>query len=144
MPRAVRAAEPNWLGTFKIDDSCEPEGCCCFTNTATITRLPDNLLHIETTVAGSTCQGLTKYEFNTTYPKDKNGFQTTIDILGTPNRFRLSEDSNCIACVNLQVENTKCSANAARIQHSGSNVIRTYRSLVIGAVLLVLMMTFIV
>ncbi|CAF1291060.1 unnamed protein product [Didymodactylos carnosus] len=109
---------PNWVGTYKIDDSCATDECCCFAEQAKITYFgPYNQLIITTGLAGRPCASQinsTTYTFSINMPQDKSGYQTTFVNLGTLNRFRLSEDSRYISGVNLQYP--KCSGNGLRIQ----------------------------
>ena len=101
----ARKVVPNWLGTFKIDDSCDQNVCCCLSEQATVTKMNDAQFLVSAHVAGMPCNaqlnGSTTVEIPVPIPQDKNGFQLTVNFLGTNNRFTLTYDNQYIAHVDL-------------------------------------------
>ena len=116
----ARKVVPNWLGTFKIDDSCDQNECCCLFEQATVTKMNDIQFLVSAHVAGKPCNsqlnGSTTVKIPVSIPQDKNGFQLTVDFLGSNNRFTLTYDNQYIAHANLQ--NPKCSAAGRRVEDS--------------------------
>lgn len=112
----ARRAASNWVGTFRVDDSCNQNECCCLSEQATISKLSDSQLLVSAKVAGQPCQkqlnGSTSIEVPIPMPQDKHGFQLTTTFLGTNNRFTLTYDSQSVANVNLQYP--RCSGMARR------------------------------
>jgi hypothetical protein len=113
----LSASSPEWIGTYEINNSCNQEECCCVAEQAIITKPSDTELLVTANVAGVPCReqlnGSTTVAVLFPIPQDKNGYQITMNFLGTDNRFTLSADSQYIANVNLQYP--KCSGMAQRV-----------------------------
>jgi hypothetical protein len=131
---------PKWTGTFEIDGSCEQAHCCCLTGPTTISKENDTELLVTGSVAGDPCHGQLNGSTTITVPfpvpQDKNGFQITMNFLGSNSRFTLSADSQYIANVNLEFPT--CSDSAHRTdggKGTGSSVSPTSFVLLISTLL---------
>jgi hypothetical protein len=113
---AGRRVNSNWVGTFRLDDSCLQTDCCCLIEQVKISKVTDTQLLVAANVAGATCgsqlNGTGSIEIPIPMPQDKHGFQITTLFVGSNNRFTLTYDNEYIANVNLQVP--KCSGMARR------------------------------
>jgi hypothetical protein len=136
----LSTSSPQWTGTFEIDGSCEQTHCCCLIGQTTISKPNDTELFVIGSVAGEPCReqlnGSTTIAVSLPIPQDRNGFQITVNFLGSNSRFTLSADSQYIANVNLNVPT--CSDSAHRINGGnsiGSSVSSTSFFLLINAFL---------
>lgn len=111
---SAQRAVSNWIGTFNVDDSCNQNECCCLSDKATITKISETQLLISARAIGQTCPSELNgsVEIPIPMPQDKNGFQTTVNFLGSMNRFTLTYDNRYIANANLQ--SPRCSGMARR------------------------------
>lgn len=108
--------DPNWLGSFIADDSCNRDQCCCLTDEIKISRLGTMQLIVSANVDGATCAShfnrSSSVEIPVPIPQDKHGFQLTTSFMGSINRFTLTYDTQYITYANLQAP--LCSGMARR------------------------------
>jgi hypothetical protein len=135
----ARKVKSNWIGTFKVGESCNEADCCCLSEQAKITKLSDTQLLVSARVAGVPCKsqlnGSTSIEVPIPIPQDKNGYQITTTFLGTLNRFTLTYDDQYIAHANLDYPG--CSGMAQRIDNNKNTA-----SLISSTSMFVLIITF--
>jgi hypothetical protein len=65
----------NWVGSFKIDSSCNTTYCCCLSGIADITCSSINLLKLESSISGQR-SGFTTFICTTIYPSNYTGYIT--------------------------------------------------------------------
>ena len=107
-----RRANNNWLGTYLVDESCDPNQCCCLIEQVKISTYSSTQYLVTAKVKGVTCP-TSSMEIPIPIPQDKHGFQLTTFFVGSNNRFTLTYDNQYIANVNLQMP--QCSGMAKRV-----------------------------
>ncbi|CAF3767198.1 unnamed protein product [Adineta steineri] len=95
-----------WTGTYKWDDYCATNRCCCYTGTLVVTQSGSNL------VFSSGTQGCANSQASSTF-SNPNGYSfSTIGTRGSHIVYTLSSDSNTLSVSNRDYN--YCGGNAAR------------------------------
>ena len=112
---------PNWFGTFRAENKCDQNSCCCFTGLMNLTRLGTNKLRFQSKLVGS-CQQYPS-AVDEEYPLP-DGFTTTVLFGGQRIITNLSMDSRKIHFTNQIFR--ECSDSAVRASAVSNSINMTF------------------
>ncbi|CAF2029166.1 unnamed protein product [Rotaria magnacalcarata] len=105
------AVTPNWVGSFNVDQTCDPDRCCCFHGQIIITNRYPTTYTLAAGVLGAASYCGTHHILS--FPKP-TGFTTMIVSDGDKFHFHLSKDSTKLSITYEQEDLARCVGNAIR------------------------------
>ncbi|CAF0996873.1 unnamed protein product [Didymodactylos carnosus] len=109
-----------WIGTFKTDNTCNQQLCCCLNRNVKISEQDANHLKLSAPLAGQ-CGSEKEIEMQVVKP---TGYTTIIYLGGQPFAIKLSADSKTIILDNGV--HPECSGKAVRNSVSGMTTSTNY------------------
>jgi hypothetical protein len=113
----TKSSTPNWIDTFRMDDACDMDTCCCLTNEVRLSKTDHHAIRMTGNTTGQCGNLSSTFSITEQMP---TGFRTYVQLYGQIYRFQLGQDSSYISSVNAN--HAYCSSNGLRASYNAANM----------------------